>query len=151
MASGPASSGFASPGAEDERTRAAAALDSSPTSLHRVVPDRRRQPDPLVVLLQHTLPRDLFLLAHPSVLCLGRAREVRQVEVRRRDQARDCAPATRAVADGWVAQTLPDLVDHPAGLALVLVDWHGVTPRLSSAAPREGPGRWSSSSRCGTR
>jgi hypothetical protein len=68
-------------------------IDAVPVSPRGVL-DGRRQPDPLVVLLQFPLAGDLIALTHPFVPGLGRTREATEVQVRRRDQTGDRAVPT---------------------------------------------------------
>src|SRR5262249_53673114 len=92
-------------------------------SAHALVPGavlhRRREPDALVVLLQHLLALDFVARAHPSVLRLGRARVVAAVEIRRRDQATDARAAAGTGVERRILYALPRLVDDAAALTLV--------------------------------
>src|SRR5262249_25101964 len=122
---------------------------------------RRREPDALVVLLQHLLARDFVARAHPCVLRLGRARMVAAVQVRRRHQATDVGAAAWTGVERRILHTVPGLVDDPAALTLVFVGRHhvlpngrgrpacragrpcGLTRRRRAAAPSAGHWPWS--------
>src|SRR2546430_3844541 len=87
----------------------------------RAVDNRRRQPDPLELLLERALLGQLVPGAELRVLRLSRAREVVSVQIRRGDDPRDRPPAGRAGRERRVPPFLPALVNCGARRAPLLV------------------------------
>src|SRR5256886_4337790 len=102
----------------------------------RAVDNRRRQPDPLELLLERALLGQLIPGAELRVLRLGRAREVVPVQIRRGDDPRDRPPAGRAGRERRGLPPPPGFVNSEGGGALVLIH----PPSRPPPVPPERPG-----------
>src|SRR5262245_2542844 len=80
-------------------------------SIPGLVLDRRRQPDPLVDLLEVVFLGDFLLSRNPCVLRLGGTRKVVPIDPRCGDQTSYRAPTSLAAFEGRVIHPVQHLVN----------------------------------------